>query len=95
VSTQNVIIASLDYAPSHTDARSPDGATTGSNPAVLFSGGRMVLGQWSRADRLDPFTFTDNDGAPMLLTPGRTFIELPNSGNGSFKGGDDKFTPVA
>jgi len=95
VSAQNVLIASLDYAPSHNDARAPDGNTIGTNPAVLFSGGRMVLGKWSREDRLDPFTFTDNDGAPMLMTPGRTFIELPNSGNGTYKGGADKFTPVA
>ena len=95
VFTDNVIVVSLNYDPSHTDARSPDGKTTGEDPAVVFTGGRMILGKWSRADRLDPFTFMANDGVPVLLTPGRTFIELPNGGAGSFKGGNDKFVPVA
>ncbi len=94
VSTDNVAIFYLDYEPSHTDNRSPDGDTTGSNPAIVFTGGRMVLGTWTRNDRLEPFAITDASSAPILLTPGRTFIELPNSGKGSFRG-NDKFTAVA
>lgn len=93
VSTENVVVVWLDYEPSHTDRRSPDGITTGTGPAMVFTGGRMVTGTWTRADRLDPFAFADGSGAPILLTPGRTFIELPNSGKGVFPG-NDKFTPV-
>ena len=93
VSTENVIIVFLDYEPSHTDRRSPDGNTTGTNPALVFTGGRMVNATWSRDDRLNPFSFTDASGAPVLLTPGRTFVELPNSGKGSFAG-DDTFKLV-
>ncbi len=93
VSTDNVVIAWLDYYPSHTDARSPDGVTTGSHTATVFTGGRMITGTWARASRLDPFTLTDAAGAPILLTPGRTFFELPNSGDGSFVG-NDSFTAV-
>ncbi|CAB4863925.1 unannotated protein [freshwater metagenome] len=94
VSTDNVVIVWLDYDPSHTDNRSPDGITTGSNPALVFTGGRLILGTWTRNDRLEPFALNDAAGAPILLTPGRTFIELPNSGKGSFRG-NDSFTPVA
>ena len=54
----------------------------------------MILGSWTRKDRLDPFTLTTADGEPVLLAPGRTFVELPNSGNGSFRG-NDVFTAVA
>lgn len=93
VSTENVVVAWLDYYPSNTDGRSPDGDSTGSGQVAVFTGGRMVMGTWSRVDRLDPFAFTDANGAPILLTPGRTFIELPNSGKGSFAG-NDSFTPV-
>ncbi|MEO6125336.1 MAG: DUF3048 domain-containing protein [Ilumatobacteraceae bacterium] len=88
VSSDNVIIAFLDYFPSHTDARSPDGRTTGTGAGLAFTGGRMVGVTWTRNDRLEPFAFNDADGNPVLLTPGRTFIELPNSGNGSFAGSD-------
>ena len=93
VSTENVIITFLDYDPSHTDGRSPDGTTTGTNPALVFTGGQLVPATWTRDDRLNPFAFNDASGAPVLLTPGRTFIELPNSGKGSFPG-NDKFTLV-
>ena len=94
VTTDNVVVLSLDYAPSHTDGRSPDGNTIGTNPAVVFTGGRMVLGTWTRNDRLEPFALNDASGAPILLKPGRTFIELANSGMGSFAG-SDRFVPVA
>jgi hypothetical protein len=94
VSTENVVVVWLDYDASQTDRRSPDGITTGANPIAVFTGGRIVLGTWTRADRLDPFAFTDPSAAPILLTPGRTFIELPNSGKGGFPG-EDTFTPVA
>ncbi len=94
VSTENVVVVWLDYEPSQTDRRSPDGITTGTNPAAVFTGGRIVLGTWTRTDRLAPFVFADTAAAPILLTPGRTFIELPNSGKGGFPG-EDAFTPVA
>ena len=93
VSSENVVIIWLDYDPSHTDGRSPDGTTTGSDPLTVFTGGRMVTGTWTRAGRLDPFALKDASGTPIRLTPGRTFIELPNSGGGAFPG-NDKFTPV-
>ena len=94
VSTDNIALAFLNYEPSHTDARSPDGQTTGTERAVVFTGGQMITGTWTRMGRLEPFAFNDDAGAPILLTPGRTFIELPNSGDGSFPGSDE-FTPVA
>lgn len=93
VSTENIVIVFLDYEPSHNDGRAPDGQTVGTNPALVFTGGRMTSATWSRGDRLEAFAFTDASGAPVLLTPGRTFIELPNSGKGSYAG-NDKFTLV-
>jgi hypothetical protein len=95
VTTDNVVVLWLEYFPSHTDGRSPDGATTGTGAANVFSGGRMTSGGWTRADRLDPFTLTDASGAPVLLAPGRTFFEMANSGKGQFGGNADGFTPIA
>jgi hypothetical protein len=88
VSTENVVIAWLDYEPSTTDSRSPDGTTTGTNAAVVFTGGKVITGTWTRADRLAPFTLTDDAGDPILLKPGRTFFEMANGGKGSFAGND-------
>ncbi len=88
VSSDNVVVVWLDYYPSTTDRRSPDGRSTGSGAVMVFTGGRLTIGTWTRPDRLAPFTFTDDEGDPILLKPGRTFIELPNSGAGSFRGED-------
>ncbi len=93
VSTENVVVMWLDYEPSRIDSRSPAGNSTGTNAAMVFTGGRLIGGTWSRTTRLDPFVLTDIDGAPILLTPGRTFVELPNSGKGVIRG-KDTFTPV-
>jgi hypothetical protein len=88
VSTENVIIVWLDYYRSHTDARSPDGRSTGKGAATVFTGGRMIHGMWKRKTRRAPFAFTDDKGHAILLTPGRTFIELPNSNKGEWQGRD-------
>jgi hypothetical protein len=93
VSTENVVVVWLDYYPSHTDNRSPDGRSTGSGILAVFTGGQMIRGTWERKTRLDPFAFKDLKDRPIRLTPGRTFIELPNSAKGSFRG-NDQFLPV-
>ena len=54
----------------------------------MFSGGKVTTGTWSRDDRLKPISFADASGAPMLLTPGSTWIELANTGQGGFPGAD-------
>ena len=42
----------------------------------MFSNGTVQTGTWSRANRTDPYTLTADDGTPIELTPGRTFVEL-------------------
>lgn len=60
----------------------PETVLTGSGPLVLFSGGRQVEGSWSKGSAdSDPFVFTDAAGAPLVLAPGHTWVELlPSSG---------------
>lgn len=79
VTTNNVVVLAMEYAPGISG--SPDAQTIGEGEAFVFSGGHYVHGRWSRADRLEPFTLTADDGSPILLTPGRTFVELPRVGN--------------
>ena len=77
VTTDNVVVLSMVYLPGISG--SPDAQSTGSGDAWVFSGGHKVHGTWTRADRLQVFTLTADDGTPIVLTPGRTFIELPRS----------------
>ncbi|MDX2163721.1 MAG: DUF3048 domain-containing protein [bacterium] len=48
----------------------------GSGRAYLFRDGLYFAGQWNRASRTDPLTYTDASGEPMLFTPGNTFFAL-------------------
>ncbi len=77
MTTNNIVVLSMVYLPGISG--SPDAQSTGTGDAWVFSGGTKVHGTWTRADRLQVFTLTADDGTPMLLTPGRTFIELPRS----------------
>jgi hypothetical protein len=49
--------------------------TDTSGPLQLFTAGKVVTGRWTKAGVNDPFTFTDQTGKPLLLTPGTTWIE--------------------
>jgi len=76
VDATNVVVLVVDYVPSPVDRNSPEAQTTGTGEVYAFSDGKVVHGTWTRNDRLVPYTLTADDGSPMLLTPGRTWVEL-------------------
>ncbi|MEO5900859.1 MAG: DUF3048 domain-containing protein [Ilumatobacteraceae bacterium] len=76
INATNVIILTVDYQPSPADGRSPEAQTIGSGAVAVYTGGRVVTGTWTRPDRLQTFTLADDAGNPILLTPGRTWVEL-------------------
>ncbi len=43
-----------------------------------FNRGRYVTGTWRKGKVQEPFEFTLNDGSPLKMAPGQTFVELPN-----------------
>lgn len=58
---------------------SPEGGayqTVGQGQAWVFSDGKVVRGQWTRADRSQPTQFVDASGARIKLQPGRTWVEF-------------------
>jgi hypothetical protein len=72
----NVVVLEVRYLPSKADPNSPEAQTVGSGKALVFSGGRLVVGTWTRESVNDPWTLTDGSGQAILLTPGRTWVEL-------------------
>jgi hypothetical protein len=79
LTTTNVVVLEMVYKPGISG--SPDAVSVGKGEAWVFTGGNVVHGTWTRADRLQPFTLTGDDGTAIQLMPGRTFIELPRDGN--------------
>lgn len=42
-------------------------------------GGKYVKGTWSKGKVNEVFEFTLDDGSPLKMAPGQTFVELPNT----------------
>jgi hypothetical protein len=42
-------------------------------------GGKYVKGTWTKGGVAEVFQFTLDDGSPLKMAPGQTFVELPNS----------------
>jgi hypothetical protein len=80
VSTNNVIFQFVPYSQSPADARSPEAETVGKGNAIIFTGGKVILGQWTRPQPSKPAVFTDVNGKPILVARGRSWIELPQAG---------------
>ena len=80
ISTHNVVVLQCEYRTSVADSRSPEAQTTGSGPAWVYVGGQMFEGSWARADETSGWTLTSASGEPILLQPGRTWVELIRAG---------------
>lgn len=50
----------------------------GHDKFIYFHDGKYVTGTWTKARVQDRFEFTLDDGTPLKMAPGRTWIELPN-----------------
>jgi hypothetical protein len=81
---QNVIIQFVDY---HGNGDADVGGNpvyvaeqVGSGACWVLTAGHLVEGTWSKASNEAVTTFTTADGAPIALTPGRTWVELSAPG---------------
>ncbi|MCB1256780.1 MAG: DUF3048 domain-containing protein [Microthrixaceae bacterium] len=77
IAATNVVVAQTEYRQSPADRRSPEAETIGEGAAWVFTGGKMILGRWSRASREAPWSLVDEAGTPVALTPGNTWVLLP------------------
>ncbi|MFF2275305.1 DUF3048 domain-containing protein [Agromyces sp. NPDC058126] len=63
----------------------PKTVLIGSGEAWVSVGGRTAHGTWSKDAAASPIVLTADDGSPLRLAPGNTWIELlPESGSASF-----------
>lgn len=54
----------------------PVSQVVGSGRCLVFSGGMVYVGNWRKGNRNSPTTFTDEEGRPIPLRPGQTWIHL-------------------
>ncbi len=81
VSFPNVVVLFVRYGSSPSDPRSPMAISTGEGDAIVLTDGKLVTGQWARPDPSAGWTLTDTAGAPIALTPGPTWVAMPQAGS--------------
>jgi hypothetical protein len=79
ISPENVVVMFVRYGASSTPG-SPKADTVGTGDVWVLTRGVLAPGTWTRNTPDDPYTFTDSTGAPILLTPGQTWMELSQDG---------------
>jgi hypothetical protein len=80
IAPDNVVILYTPYGVSEVDARSPKALSVADGDALVLTNVKAILGRWKRDTVISSTTLTDLAGQPILLTPGRTWVEMPEAG---------------
>jgi hypothetical protein len=83
VAPPNVVIQFVDYVP---NGGIPDGQLLGQGTAWVLTAGHIVEGTWTKSAPETPTQFVDGAGAPIKLTPGRTWVSLAPPGTATITG---------
>ncbi len=81
VAPANVVVMFTEYGVSAADSRSPRAITVGEGEAIVLTAGQAIRGRWVRPEPSQAARLVDVAGAPILLTPGRTWVALPQTGS--------------
>ena len=74
VAPPNVVIQFVDYQP---NGGIPDGQLIGQGTAWVLTNGNIIEGKWTKLAAEAATQYTDSTGAPIKLSPGRTWVALP------------------
>jgi hypothetical protein len=77
ITPKNVIVMFVQYA-GGAGVEQSEAVLTGTGPAWVFTGGKVVKGTWTRPDKQKPAKFTNASGHTIKLAPGQTWVELPD-----------------
>ncbi len=80
IAPANVVVQYVSYVGVPGVGQSQQAVTVGEGEAWILTDGKIVKGTWSRPDPKQPAVYKDAAGNPVKLTPGRTWIELPDPG---------------
>lgn len=82
VTTDNVLVVRAKWRMDkiYAGGGAPDPVVSiinGQGTFFYLHGGRSVKGTWAKEEITDLFSFTLDDGSPLRIAPGRTFVDLP------------------
>lgn len=77
VAPQNVVILPVTYQ-GGVGKEGAEATLIGSGSAIVLTGGVSIRANWSRPAKEQPMQLETADGKPLRLTPGSTWVELPD-----------------
>jgi hypothetical protein len=77
---KNVVVMFVSYVGGNSYGLGAEAVITGHGTVAVFTGGKQILGTWSRPDKNQPAQLLDTTGKAIRLTPGQTWVELPDAG---------------
>jgi hypothetical protein len=85
IAPENVVLQMVRYRDTGlvdtSGAPVPEAELVGEGEVWVLTGGRMLQGKWSKPAPEAPTRYLDPAGAPLRVTPGRTWVELVPAGN--------------
>jgi hypothetical protein len=79
---RNVVVMFVSYVggdASHSGIGA-EAVVTGHGDALVFTAGKEIKATWSRPDKQQPAQLLNQAGKVIGLTPGQTWVELPDRG---------------
>lgn len=75
---KNVVVMFVQYL-GGAGVEGSEAELTGTGKAEIFTRGREIVGTWSRPDKTKPARLLNANGKVVPLTPGQTWVELPDA----------------
>jgi hypothetical protein len=79
IAPKNVVVMPVVYGGTGVGNIGAEAQLVGNGPVQVFTNGRVIQGTWSRPNVEQPMKLTGADGKPIQLTPGQTWVELPDT----------------
>ncbi|MEO6120711.1 MAG: DUF3048 domain-containing protein, partial [Acidimicrobiales bacterium] len=90
VAPRNVVVQFVPYSDTGQRDRSgavvPEADLIGEGDVWVFTDGKVTSGRWKKATAEAVTQYLDSAGAPIALTPGQTWLELPQPGMAKLAG---------
>ncbi len=79
IAPKNVVVMPVVYGGTGVGNIGAEAQLVGNGPVQVFTNGRVIQGTWTRPDKAQPMKLVGANGKPILLTPGSTWVELPDT----------------
>jgi hypothetical protein len=78
IAPKNVVVLPVGYA-GGVGKIGAEAGLVGNGTVQVFTNGRVIAGTWTRPDKAKRMELRGADNAPIRLTPGPTWVELPDA----------------